>query len=102
VTGGALGIGQATAFRLAEAGASVMITDISLEAANQTVEQIKASGGKAQAIRADAGSVADANNVVQLTVESFGSLDILVNNAGLYPLSPILEVSERTDVEQNS
>ena len=95
MTGGALGIGQATAFRLAEAGASVMITDISLEAANQTVEQIKASGGKAQAIRADAGSVADANNVVQLTVESFGSLDILVNNAGLYPLSPILEVSER-------
>ncbi len=94
VTGGAMGIGQATAFRLAEAGASVMITDIDLEAANQTVEQIKAKGGKAQAIRADVRSTADAREAVQATVEAFGRLDILVNNAGIYPFSPVMEVSE--------
>ena len=94
VTGGAMGIGQAIAFRLAEAGASMMIADIDLETANQTVEQIKATGGKAQAIRADVRSAADAKKVAQATVEVFGSLDILVNNAGIYPMSPVMEVSE--------
>ena len=94
VTGGAMGIGQAIAFRLAEAGASVMIADIDLETANQTVEQIKATGGKAQAIRADVRSAADAKKVAQTAVEVFGSLDILVNNAGIYPMSPVMEVSE--------
>ena len=94
VTGGAMGIGQAIAFRLAEAGASVMIADIDLEAANQTVEQIKATGSKAQAIRADVRSAADAKKVAQATVEAFGSLDILVNNAGVYPIFPIKEISE--------
>ena len=52
VTGGAQGIGQAIAFRLAEAGASVMIADIDLEAANETVERIRSEGGTAEAISA--------------------------------------------------
>ena len=94
VTGGAMGIGQAIAFRLTEAGASMMIADIDLEAANQTVEQIKATGGKAQAIRADTRNAADAKKVAQATVEALGSLDILVNNAGVYPIFPIKEISE--------
>ncbi|NQT47620.1 MAG: SDR family NAD(P)-dependent oxidoreductase, partial [Chloroflexi bacterium] len=51
VTGGAMGIGQAISFRLAEAGASVMIADLDMEAAEKTAEEIKAKGGKAQAIR---------------------------------------------------
>lgn len=91
-----MGIGQAIAFRLAEAGAGVMVTDIDLDAANETAEQIKASGGKAQAIRADARSAADARKVFQATVKAYGSLDILVNNAGVYPLVPILEITQET------
>lgn len=94
VTGAGMGIGQAIAFRLAEAGASVMIADIDLDAANQTVEQIKTSGGAAQAIRADAASAADAGKVAQATVEAFDSLDILVNNAGIFPFSSVLEIGE--------
>jgi NAD(P)-dependent dehydrogenase (short-subunit alcohol dehydrogenase family) len=89
-----MGIGQAVSFRLAEAGAGVMIADIDAEAASQTIMQIKASGGKARAIRADASSTADAKAVVQATLEAFGCLDILVNNAGIYPISPALETSE--------
>lgn len=94
VTGGAKGIGQAIAFRLAEAGASVMIADIDLETASQTAEQIKASDGIAQAVRAEARSMADAYRVAQSTTEAFGSLDILVNNAGIYPFSSVLDTSE--------
>ncbi len=94
VTGGAIGIGQGIAFRLAEAGAQVMIADLNLEAARQCAQQIKDRGGKAQAVRADARLASDAARVVQATVEAFGSLDILVNNAGIYPRSPALEISE--------
>lgn len=54
ITGGALGIGQAIALRLAEAGAAIMIADVNLEAANATVEHIKSLGGMAQAVLADA------------------------------------------------
>ena len=94
VTGGAMGIGQGIAYRLAEAGAGVMVADIDLKAATQTVEQIKARGGKAQAIRADVRSAADAEKVAQATVDAFGSLDILVNNAGIFPFSKFLDTSE--------
>jgi 2-deoxy-D-gluconate 3-dehydrogenase len=94
VTGGAMGIGQGIAFRLAEAGAAVMIADVNLEAAEDTASQIRGRGGKAKAIKADASSVADAGRTVQETVRAFGRLDILVNNAGIYPFSPALEVTE--------
>lgn len=94
VTGGAMGIGQGIVLRLAEAGAAVMITDINLEAANNTVNQIRSKGGKAEAIKADASSVADARRTVQETVRAFGRLDILVNNAGIYPFAPALQMTE--------
>ncbi len=94
VTGGAMGIGEAIALRLAEAGASVMIADISQEAANKVVERIKSKNGNASAIYADASSVDDASKVVQATVDAFGRLDILVNNAGIYPFTPALQMTE--------
>jgi len=94
VTGGGSGIGQGIALRLAEAGAGVMITDIDLEAARESAGQIRARGGSAEAVRADAASTHDAATVVQATVAEFGRLDILVNNAGMYPYSPLLEMTE--------
>ena len=94
VTGGAQGIGQAIAFRLAEAGARVTIADIDREAANETVERIRAEGGTAEAVLADARSAEDADRVVQATTQAFGGLDILVNNAGIFPLVPVLKVPE--------
>ncbi len=94
VTGGAQGIGQAIAFRLAEAGACVMLADINREAANETVGRIRSAGGTAEAIPADASSAEDARTVVEETEKAFGGLDILVNNAGIFPLVPVLRVSE--------
>jgi 2-dehydro-3-deoxy-D-gluconate 5-dehydrogenase len=94
VTGGAMGIGQGIALRLAEAGVAVVIADVSLAAAEETASQIRAAGWKAKAIRADVASVADAKRTVQETVRDFGRLDILVNNAGIYPMVGALEVTE--------
>jgi 2-deoxy-D-gluconate 3-dehydrogenase len=95
VTGAGMGIGQAIAFRLAEAGAAVTITDINLEAANQTAEQIVSRGGTAQAIQANASSSNDARRATKATVKAFGSLDILVNNAGIFPHASVLDISEK-------
>lgn len=96
VTGGAMGIGKGIALRLSEAGAGVMIADINMEVANQTVEEIKSSGSKAQAIKADARKVADAQKVAQAVVETFGSLDILINNVGVRNFSLTPNIDEET------
>lgn len=94
VTGGALGIGQAIAFRLAEAGADLVIADVDLAAAQHTASQIASRGGRAQAVRADVREAADVEAAVQAAVSAFGRLDILVNNAGIFPLIPVLDVPE--------
>ncbi|MBN2098487.1 MAG: SDR family NAD(P)-dependent oxidoreductase, partial [Dehalococcoidia bacterium] len=94
VTGGGMGIGRAIVMRLAEAGAAVMIVDIDMEAAGKVVQRVKERGGKAEAIKADIRSLADAKKVAEATVKSFGSLDILVNNAGIYPISKAVDTTE--------
>ncbi len=95
VTGGAVGIGQAIAFRLAEAGAAVLVTDVNLEAAQQTARLITERGHRAQAYKADVSQVADAQAMVQEAVQRFGRMDILVNNAGIFPFAPALEMTEQ-------
>ncbi|NLE89885.1 MAG: SDR family NAD(P)-dependent oxidoreductase, partial [Dehalococcoidales bacterium] len=82
VTGAAMGIGKAIAYRLAECGAAVIITDINLDAANSTVEEFKARGFNTAATKADAGNVEDAGKTVQYAIDTFGDINILVNNAG--------------------
>jgi glucose 1-dehydrogenase/2-deoxy-D-gluconate 3-dehydrogenase len=94
VTGAGMGIGQAVALRLAEAGAAVVLADVQDAAAQDTAARIRADGGRAEALHADAASVADAQRVVSAAQEAFGRLDILVNNAGIFPFSPLLETTE--------
>ena len=94
VTGGAMGIGKGIALRLAEAGAAVVIADINMEVANQTANEIKASGGKAKAVSGNTSLVADAEKVVQAAISEFGDINILVNNAGIYRFMPAEEMTE--------
>ena len=94
VTGGAMGIGQGIAFRLAEAGASVVIADRDVEAAQRTVELITERGGRATAMQVDVSVIDDAQAMVQQTIDAFGQVNILVNNAGIFPFAPALEVCE--------
>jgi NAD(P)-dependent dehydrogenase (short-subunit alcohol dehydrogenase family) len=81
VTGGATGIGGATARRFAEEGAKVLIADINLPLARENVERIRAGGGTAEAIETDTGTHADVKAMVERALELWGSLRILVNNA---------------------
>lgn len=81
VTGGALGIGGATARRLASDGAKVLIADVVEDAAKANVETIAEAGGVAEMTIADVGVHADVKATVEKAVELWGRLDILVNNA---------------------
>ncbi len=81
VTGGAAGIGGATARLLAEQGASVLIADINMPEAEANAETIRSAGGTAEVISTNVGSHDDIAAMVQRAVDRWGRLDILVNNA---------------------
>ena len=81
VTGGARGIGGATARRLAEEGARVLIVDVDIEEAKVNVEAVRRAGGTSEAFKADVGSHSDIKTMVLRAVKLWGRLDILVNNA---------------------
>lgn len=84
VTGGSRGIGAAIAQKLAAEGARVAITyTASPDKAEDVVRAIRAGGGDAFAIKADAGDEKAVRNAVTETVRKFGGIDILVNNAGI-------------------
>ncbi len=83
VTGGGSGLGRAGALALAREGARVLVSDIDEDSAAQTAETIRAAGGEACAITADAGLAADAKRTVDSAVDAFGGLHILYNNAGV-------------------
>ena len=82
VTGSARGLGAATARRLAEEGAKVVVTDINADLARATAASIVADGGTAHAIIGDITKIADVQRLVDETVARFGAVHILVNNAG--------------------
>ena len=81
VTGGALGIGGATARRLAADGASVLIADIDEAAAHANASGIREAGGEAEVVVADVGRPVDIRAMIDRAVAKWGRLDILVNNA---------------------
>ena len=81
VTGGAQGIGGATARRLAEEGASVLIADVDQQTAERNARTIREAGGTAATIHADVGQHADVRAMIDGAVQRWGKLNILVNNA---------------------
>ena len=80
VTGGAGGIGSATARRLASEGACVVVADINLPQASEVADSI---GAQTLALAYDAADVASIKDLVEATVRHFGRLDILHNNAAI-------------------
>jgi 3-oxoacyl-[acyl-carrier protein] reductase len=95
VTGSSRGVGRAIAVAYARAGAKVMVNYTSNEkAAKEVVEEIQKLGGQAQAFKADVAKKAEAEAIVQATVDAFGGIDILVNNAGFTRPAMMLKMTE--------
>jgi 3-oxoacyl-[acyl-carrier protein] reductase len=96
VTGASSGIGRAIAERIAEEGATVVVSyGKSEDKAKAVVAGIESKGGKAVAMQADMTKVADARRLVRETFNRLGRLDILVNNAGMAILKPLVETTEQ-------
>ena len=80
VAGGARGIGAATARRLAEEGATVLIGDLLVEQAEETAASIREAGGKAVAVALDGTNADSQKAIVAAAVDQFGGLDFYISN----------------------
>ena len=94
ITGGALGIGRATARTFAEEGAIVALGDVQVEAAEAVAQEIRGRGGRAIAIGVDVGDAAAVQAFVDRVVAEFGRLDVMFANAGIAHSAPFLEHPE--------
>lgn len=84
VTGGSRGIGRAVCLRLASAGARVVVNYVSRpDAAEETVDEIKAKGGEAHAVKFDIGAASEVQDGFKKIIADLGKINILINNAGI-------------------
>jgi NAD(P)-dependent dehydrogenase (short-subunit alcohol dehydrogenase family) len=83
VTGGASGIGAATATRLAEEGATTVVTDIDTEGGTEVAEEIRDSGGTAKFHELDVTDYDEVAAVFEMVGEEYDGIDVLFNNAGI-------------------
>ena len=93
VTGGAVGIGYGIAYRLAEAGANVVIANRTSADGLHAAGELSSKGWKVTAISADVSVEESVKKMVDETVKRYGAVDILVNNAGVYPEIPLRQMS---------
>ena len=95
VTGASKGLGASIAKHLAAEGAKVVVNyATSAAGAEKVVNEIKAAGGDAVAVRGDMTNAADVKGLFDATEAAFGLADILVNNAGVYGMSPLGTIDE--------
>ena len=94
ITGAAQGIGKAIALMMAKEGADIAISDINLELATQTADELKSTGVEVIAIEGNVADMESAEAMVSKTVEGLGGIDILVNNAGITRDTLILRMKE--------
>jgi NAD(P)-dependent dehydrogenase (short-subunit alcohol dehydrogenase family) len=94
ITGGAAGIGCATASIFAREGATVIVADVNQEAGPRVVEQIARTGGSALFEAVDVTLAEDCHRLVESTIRELGRIDILFNNAGIIRRATVLELSE--------
>lgn len=93
VTGAGAGLGRAEALALANAGAAVVINDFT-DRADEVVDEIVKSGGKAVAVKGDVADWSLAQSMIDTAISEFGSMDILVNNAGITRDTMIFNLTE--------
>ncbi len=97
VTGASRGVGRATALRLAESGANVVVNFLKeAQKAENVVALCKEKGVDALAVQGDVSVWQDAQDLAHRTIEKFGKIDLLVLNAGIWEGAPIEDMSEET------
>lgn len=94
VTGAANGIGKAIAKRLAEDGFDIIVSDINIEAADETVKEFTEQGYTAYAVETDVSKQSDHDDLIERAIDEFGRIDVFVNNAGIVQIQPLSEVDE--------
>ena len=94
ITGGASGIGRATALLFASEGAEIVIADVNAKTGQEAATEIEKTGGRGCFESADITRAGDCRRVVDRTLREFGKIDILFNNAGIIRRATILDLSE--------
>jgi NAD(P)-dependent dehydrogenase (short-subunit alcohol dehydrogenase family) len=94
ITGGASGIGRATALLFAREGAAVAIADRNATNGLAVVREIEEAGGQALFVACDVTRAEDCKNAVEQTVEAFGGLDVLFNNAAVVVRRSVVDLDE--------
>lgn len=95
ITGARRGMGRTHSIALAEEGAKVVVSDISLEDCQKVVDEIKSAGGEAIAVKCDVTKKQEVEKMVKDTLDKFGKIDILINNAGIAEFKAFLEMTEK-------
>lgn len=96
ISGGARGIGAASARLLASEGAAVVLADVLEDEGKATEAQISEAGGRATFMRLDVTDEENWQRVIDATVAAYGKLDVVVNNAGISGRSTVEETAEET------
>lgn len=94
VTGGGNGIGRSCCIKLAESGIRVIVADIDILAAKQTINIVESRGGKGRAFHVNLAEVSEIRDMVAFAIHEFGGIHILVNNAGLLHTTNIEDITE--------
>jgi len=95
VTGASQGIGRAITLRLAREGASLVIGDIDVEAAEKVAREVRNGGTEALVVKVDVTKAEEVNKVIGGVAEKFGRIDILVNNAGISSMALVVDLKEK-------
>jgi NAD(P)-dependent dehydrogenase (short-subunit alcohol dehydrogenase family) len=94
VTGGASGIGRATAVLFAQEGASVVVADLKADEGTEVEKQIVGSGGQALFLEANVSRREDSERIAERIERQFGSVHVVFNNAGIIRRATVLELFE--------
>ena len=95
ITGGAQGLGEGIAHRLASEGGTVVIADMNGKKAEAVAADLKSQGHRALAVTVDVAERSQVQAAIKKTVEAFGKLDVMFNNAGFNKPVPFMDVNEQ-------
>ncbi|MGM7637317.1 SDR family NAD(P)-dependent oxidoreductase [Bacillus sp. Hm123] len=100
VTGGVSGIGKESVLKMIKEGAKVVIADINAEKGTEVVDEIKQAGGEVSFVQTDVSKYSEVENLVQKTVDMYGTIDVMFNNAGMGIPKPLLEHVPEKDYDR--